>query len=301
MRVSISTNIFGRRAFDADDLDRVASAGFDMLDFCAYYHMDQPGQGFYQSDWRGWVQQLRDAAQARGLSFNQSHNAVFNYFTPCNTQALNTECVWRIIEATAMLGARCTVCHPVAPEGVEPDSDQCRRMNRDFFLRASDVGAHFGVMICVENMKDDRFFDGSRVRRYCTDIDTLIELVDSIDRDNVKICVDTGHAHFMGAKVEEVITRAGARLQALHIHDNDTWSDQHLLPYCGTICWERVIQALADVDYQGDFTFEVQNSFARLDPELLESNLRYAREMGGFFTERIRQRKMESSMRRNAV
>lgn len=301
MNVSISTNIFGRRTFDASDLDKVVAAGFDTLDFCAYYHMDRAGEGFCQPDWKGWIRRLHDAAESRGLSFNQSHNAVFNYFTPCPAREQNTECVWRIIEATAMLGASCTVCHPVLPVGMNPDDDACRHMNREFFLRASDVAARFGVTVCVENMKDDRFFDGTVVRRYCTNINALIELVDSIDRENVKICVDTGHAHFMGEHVDEAVVRAGRRLHALHIHDNDTWSDQHLLPFCGTIRWDRVAHALAEVDYTGDFTFEVQNSFARIAPELFIPHLHYARRMGGHFTDLIEKNKRGLASGRNAV
>ena len=47
------------------------------------------------------------------------------------------------------------------------------------------------------------------------------------------------------------------RLGALHIHDNDFTMDQHLLPYLGKLDWADIAKALGEIDYQGDFTYEV--------------------------------------------
>ena len=42
----------------------------------------------------------------------------------------------------------------------------------------------------------------------------------------------------------------------LHVHDN-FGKDQHIPPFCGNINWNAVMQALANVGYDGDLNFEV--------------------------------------------
>ena len=49
----------------------------------------------------------------------------------------------------------------------------------------------------------------------------------------------------------------GKRLKATHIDDNNRDGDTHLPPYFGTIRWSDVMQALRDIDYRGDFSFEL--------------------------------------------
>ena len=48
----------------------------------------------------------------------------------------------------------------------------------------------------------------------------------------------------------------GSNLKAVHIHDNNMRSDQHLPPYCGKLQLDRFIEGLIAINYQGAFTFE---------------------------------------------
>ena len=110
--------------------------------------------------------------------------------------------------------------------------------------------------------------DGSLFWRYCSTPEELIDLVDAIDMENVCVCLDVGHAHLMSEDFAETIAKYGKRLRALHIADNDKNSDQHLLPYHGTIAWETVMKALSDNDYVGEFTLETHNAAIRMPSEL---------------------------------
>ena len=51
------------------------------------------------------------------------------------------------------------------------------------------------------------------------------------------------------------------RLGALHVHDNDYTRDQHMLPYMGKLNWAEITKALGEIDYKGDFTYEVNGQF----------------------------------------
>jgi hypothetical protein len=58
------------------------------------------------------------------------------------------------------------------------------------------------------------------------------------------------------------------RLQCLHVHDVDGTNDSHTLPFYGTVNWDKVMKALADIDYKGELTFEA-DSFMDNKPDML--------------------------------
>ena len=77
-------------------------------------------------------------------------------------------------------------------------------------------------------------------------------------------------------------------LHSLHIHDNDYRGDQHTIPFCGKIDWSRVTEALGEIDYDGDFTYEIGKVYlANLDEELIPAMLKYAEQVGRVLMKRI--------------
>ena len=107
----------------------------------------------------------------------------------------------------------------------------------------------------------------------------MLRLISAVGRDNVGICLDTGHAHLAGLKVSEFILRAGDKLKALHVDDNAGHTDDHLLP-CGkgTIDWGEVVPALRPVGYDGLFNFEVSGE-SKCPKPVQELKLGYALEL----------------------
>ena len=69
------------------------------------------------------------------------------------------------------------------------------------------------------------------------------------------ICYDSGHchAHFND---EFNYSNFKDRIFAVHLHDNDGTSDQHLTPFDGTIDWELVLNKLRENGYVGPTTLE---------------------------------------------
>lgn len=59
------------------------------------------------------------------------------------------------------------------------------------------------------------------------------------------------------------------RLLALHIHDTDLVHDSHTLPFTQSIDYLSVAQALGEIGYRGDFTFESDCFFQKFPRELL--------------------------------
>jgi sugar phosphate isomerase/epimerase len=75
---------------------------------------------------------------------------------------------------------------------------------------------------------------------------------------NVKLCLDTGHAHLEGGVVAGLETVRDL-VVTTHVHDNRGERDDHLLPYDGTIDWNATLPALpSDVP----FVFELKEPAA---------------------------------------
>lgn len=106
---------------------------------------------------------------------------------------------------------------------------------------------HLKIRICLENLT-----------RICQDVDHLIALVDQLPPDRFGICLDTGHLNLCDADQRRFILKAGHRLHALHIADNEGQRDQHLMPFgIGKVNFGEVISALREVDYCGLFNLEI--------------------------------------------
>ena len=89
-------------------------------------------------------------------------------------------------------------------------------------------------------------------------IEDLLEIMAPFGRENLGVCLDTGHLNLNGGGFADFIHKARADLKALHIADNLGQKDNHMLPYGkGCVPWEEVMAALKDIDYKGLFNLEV--------------------------------------------
>ena len=81
-------------------------------------------------------------------------------------------------------------------------------------------------------------------------------VLEHIHNDNVGICFDAGHCH---AHFEDEFNwdLFQDRIFAVHLHDNDGTEDQHLLPFDGTVPWEKDIEKLVSANYEGYITLEI--------------------------------------------
>ena len=100
--------------------------------------------------------------------------------------------------------------------------------------------AELGVTVVIENIEDKDPMD-------------RLALADAFGSDAVQLSVDTGHAHYAhgatGAPpVDYYIRRAGARLGHIHLQDADGHADRHWQLGHGTILWESVFEAIAEID-----------------------------------------------------
>lgn len=146
-------------------------------------------------------------------------------------------CLERAIEVTAALGGRLAVMHT----GYLP---QYSRAGRRYWFRnwsermprlVAKARLH-GVTIALENTWDDR----PAVLRH------LVSLLPGCGGE-VRFCLDVGHLNVYSAvPLQRWWHALGDDIAALHLHDNDGLSDDHLPPGRGTVDFEVLTGLLLD-------------------------------------------------------
>ncbi|HHT89565.1 MAG: sugar phosphate isomerase/epimerase family protein [Bacillota bacterium] len=91
----------------------------------------------------------------------------------------------------------------------------------------------------------------------------LAELIKKVNRSNVGLTLDVGHAVNCGHDPADFFNLLGDSVFHVHLHDNDGVIDQHLPLGQGIIDYVAVIQSLKRMDYQGVVNLE----FSLDDPD----------------------------------
>ncbi|MHB9034521.1 MAG: sugar phosphate isomerase/epimerase family protein [Anaerolineae bacterium] len=91
----------------------------------------------------------------------------------------------------------------------------------------------------------------------------------------VGLCYDCGHGNLAGDGLEW-LDKLGTRLLALHLHDNDGHSDQHKLPFTGTIDWDRLMRLIAKSTYRKWVSLELGAHHTGISDEDLLLDMAYA-------------------------
>ena len=89
----------------------------------------------------------------------------------------------------------------------------------------------------------------------------LFKLLSDYRPKGVAVAWDTRpvHRHEIAeaGDVVDAVETVSEHLIATHVHDNRGRSDDHLLPFDGTIDWAGTLLAVQKIGYDGPFTFEV--------------------------------------------
>jgi sugar phosphate isomerase/epimerase len=129
------------------------------------------------------------------------------------------------------------------PAAATDNSRDAGRRSLDELQRLAEP---LGVRLAIEVIPNEL----SRVGPLVHFLET--ELEDS----TAGICLDFGHAHMDGDLVDAIETVSG-HLVTTHVHDNRGRTDDHLLPFDGTIDWPGAVTALQKVGYDGTLLLEI--------------------------------------------
>lgn len=245
---------------DEQSIRLMARAGFDAVDY-TFNLMCDPACVWNTEEFERYAARLRRTAEDSGIFFNQAHAPfLFQWGTAGELERYILPTLERSFACAALLGIPHIVVHPIHHLRYKGNEAHLWEMNLAYYRRLLPAARRYGVKLALENMLQPDERRGCIVRDMLASPKEYRDFYDALADDGIIACVDVGHSGPTGEDPVQLLRTLGhERVKALHIHDNCFRNDDHLLPFMGQIDWEAVTQALADIDYTGDFTFEVTN------------------------------------------
>lgn len=290
MVLSVDTNILRDRFDDRTAVKMIREAGFDAFDYSMFRATGE--RDMLADDYVERAYKLKETADACGILCRQTH-APFAFEYTNKTDLSDPEYVKlvRSLEVASILGAEHIVMHTVK-KNLPADFD-LDGFSRDFYRSFIPYCEKFNMKISVENLVGRDPATGEK-RPVFSDPCYHQEFVKSLDSKWFDICVDVGHSALLGYPPEDVILAMDPKVfQTIHIHDNYLTHDSHILPYAGKLNWDAITTALAKIGYEGDFSFELEGLFMRMDRGLLPDALKFAERTGRFLINKIEKAKAQ--------
>lgn len=293
MIVSTQTMPITAKVGEAEAIRLIARAGFDAYDITLNVIDGNP---IFGENYKEYLASLKAAADEAGITCNQSHAPFSSRRDDSPKNEYYNEHIFdwlvRSLEAAAYLGAKNIVVHPINYMTYRGNEAYLKDMNMDFYRALAPHAKRVGIRIALENTGQWDALRGINVDSVCGDVREQIDYLDTLADDCFVACLDLGHCGLLGHEATESIRALGAdRLAALHVHDNDFRSDNHTAPFVGKIEWMPILEALSDIGYRGDFTFEAYSFFRRCPAELLPDAAGYLCRLGRYMTKIIDENK----------
>lgn len=215
--------------------------GFELIKACGFDFADYSGlintaSEFGLLDGAALTSKMREvkrAADRAGVEIYQLHGP---WMAPLPNLTAEERRAWtdyanKCILASEVLGSPHYIIHPMMPFGVrgKEDPEFVLDSNRRFLNELCDTAEKVGVTVCLENMPFPWMTLYSELH--------VMDMVRQLGRDNLKVCLDTGHSLVGGVEPSEAVRALGDMTEALHVHDNFGDSDRHLLPGQGKADW----------------------------------------------------------------
>lgn len=253
-KFGVSTHLYHEERLQKAHLLEIAANGFGTVEvFATRSHFDYHDEAAIQS-LKGWL------AEAR-IDLHSVHAPITDVFADGRGRRTFSTAARDIDARTATLHEmqaalniaktipfEFLVVHLGVPAAQNPARDDNHREAAISSVEdILEMAGAAGVKVALEVMGND--------------LSTAPDLVEIIERSfegaDLGICMDVGHAHILG-DVAEAIETTSEYLVTTHIHDNRGQSDDHLVPYQGSINWAAAIMAFEKIGYDGVLMYEVK-------------------------------------------
>ena len=270
---------FKRNAKETRSLQEAISlcknAGFLDFDYLSSWNCD---------DYIKVAKQARELFDTNGCVVHQSHCPFFRYKQ--DGIALFKQAAPSAVEIAGILGAKYLVLHADEwPEkGIDYNCTLVAPKTYEIMAPIVELCAKYGVFPAFENLFDEsaRKDDNGRTR-FSAKSEDLLELLERFGKENVGICLDTGHAYVSYKEnVLDLVKCLAPYIVCTHIHDNKSSDDLHQPAFAGTLPIENVFTILKQNGYQGNLTWEMV--YGRYPDELLPDFLALLHKSGEYLS-----------------
>ncbi len=292
MLVSTSTSSKTRFGFE-ENLKMLKEAGFTAFDLtlCGGKDAVTLPAPFDGKDYIEKAKECRKFIDELGLPCNQAHAVFASYLGAAKKGTPLFEATIRCMEVAAIMGAKSIVVHPEQYLPYMQNAELLKNENIRFYTDLLPYAEKFGIIMLTENMWQRNQNNNHIIQSTCSEAKEFAEYVDMINSPYLKACLDIGHTCLTGESVANMIKTLGKdRLFGLHIHDVDAINDSHTLPYTEKVNFAEMIDALAEIGYTGDITFEAEDFFRPFPDELVPSAARLMADVGHYFAKSVQQK-----------
>jgi sugar phosphate isomerase/epimerase len=253
-RFGVSTHLYHEERLQNTHLFEIAAHGFEAVEvFATRSHFDYHDGAAVQS-LRTW---LADAQ----LTLHSVHAPITDVFANGKAQrtfstaardpesrAATLREIGAAVNMARVVPFQFLVVHLGVPQAQQPPPDD---NIRDAAIRSVEeiyaLAEPLGVRVALEVMGNN--------------LSTAPDLIDFLEHSfegaDLGICMDVGHAHLLG-DTPEAIETTSEFLLTTHIHDNRRQSDDHLVPFQGSINWAATVMAFEKIGYDGVLMYEVK-------------------------------------------
>jgi sugar phosphate isomerase/epimerase len=249
----VSSHLYHNYRLTRDHLLEVGAHGFDRIElFATRTHFDYHNPAAV-ADLQQWL------AEA-GLEMHGVHAPIGESFSagrwgpPLSLASADADARARALaeaELALQIARRVPfkvlVAHIGLPRTQQPSAaDNSRDGARRSIDELQRLAEPLGVKVAIEVIPNELSRVGS-----------LVHFVEEVlQRADVGICLDFGHAHMDGDLVDAIET-VSEHLITTHVHDNRGRTDDHLVPFEGTIDWPSALTAVQKIGYEGTLLLEV--------------------------------------------
>lgn len=205
-------------------------------------------------NWKTTLHDMADRAAALGVELEMGHLPFHKIKKADGSEDREQfhQNMLLAMEAAGYLGIRHAVIHPIGSQkGKRENFDADLAANISYMTPYVDLAERLGVKLAFENMRSPLEAEG--FHRPFSTADELIALSDHFGHG---ICWDFGHAHTTGLVQSDQLCKLGSRLVCLHVNDNHGGTDEHLLPFFGSINWVDAMQGLGQIHFPWCFNYE---------------------------------------------
>lgn len=288
MKLATTTeDFFGECDTHIERVKNVYATGFRCIDL-SLYGICEEDELLLNDNWRKNAEEIKKYADIKGLEFVQAHGPGVN---PLESEAEfdnSLKLTLRAMEICSYFGITNMVVHA----GWRPDitdKEEWFVKNKSFYEKLFPEMERLNVNILHENTyKTDEAHYYNRTGK------DMREFSEFVNHPMFHSCWDTGHGNIGGGSQYDDIIAMGDDLYAVHINDNHGQSDDHIIPFMGTVNMDEIINALMEIDFKGPFTFECSRALRpekcwfgnrvefKKDKRLASPGLELKREIGRF-------------------
>jgi sugar phosphate isomerase/epimerase len=248
----VSTHLYHSARLGREHLLEIAAHGFDCVElFATRTHFDYHNPSAV-SDLQAWLGEA-------GLTLHGVHAPIGESFTggrwgpplsfattDADARALALDETERALQIARRIPCQVLVVHLGVPRWQPGAAQNSRDAARRGVEALEKLAEPLGVQIAIEVIPNELSRAASLVH--------FVE--DVLDSSSAGICLDFGHAHMDGDVVDAIET-VSEHLLTTHVHDNRGKTDDHLVPFDGTIDWPGALTTVQKVGYDGTLLLEI--------------------------------------------